>query len=192
MVTIGIYIVDKRVQHPVVRSFDTTGVAGADGDWLLQLAQRRRCIAYIGGRERIEIGLTGHRVSTHPISSAVGVFATQTQFHRPMLAKLLTDRYIGRSHMLVIAELRRRSADRIAVADRIGKHVVVCRRQCIFDAAFNHTCFPELGLEIQLGTIYVCHLVGVDVQPEFVDANVVRLLEVMGGCLVAVIVHVNG
>ena len=94
--------------------------------------------------------------------------------------------------MLVIAELRRRSADRIAVADRIGKHVVVCRRQCIFDTAFDHTRLPELGLEIQLGTIYVCHLVGVDVQPESVDPDIVRLLKVMGGSLVAVIVHVNG
>ena len=195
LVTIGIYVRTEGVHHPITRSLDTTRIAGAHRNRLLQFTQRRRGIAYIGRREGIEIRLGGHRVDRLPVTATEGIFTTQAELDRPVFAKLLTYGDIGRSDMLVVDEVGRRGAYLRVVDRRVGGHRVFGRRESVLDAALQHTGLPELGLEIQFGTVDIYHLTTIDIQTELGIAQigfvVFGLLEISRLVVVAVIIDID-
>ena len=125
LVTEGINIILKRIQHPVVRSLDTPRITGANCNRLLQFTKRLTRIPHIRRRERIKIGLIGNGVRRFPVAVTVGVFATQPQFDRPVFAKLFADRDIRRSHVLIIDEVRRLGTRTYTVDHRVGGHSIV-------------------------------------------------------------------
>ena len=122
---VRIYIGNKRVKHPVVRSLDTSGVRGADANRLCYLPQWAAGIADIGCRERVEVRLARHRVGTEPVAVAISIFATQTDLHRPVFAKLLAGTDICCGHVLVVAEVRRFLTQERTVQQGVSGHIVV-------------------------------------------------------------------
>ena len=81
------------------------------------------------------------------------------------------------------------------VSRRIGRHVVVCRRERILDTGFDHAGLPELGLKIHFGGVDIDNLFAVNINPERVDTAqrlvVVRLLKVDRRVIIAVVVDIH-
>ena len=125
-----------------------------------------------------------------------GIFATQTEFDRPVFAKLFADRDIGRCHMFIITESAGIGRKNYVVRRRVSQHVVVGAGQAVFHAALNHTGLPELGLEIQFDTIDIHYLTAVDTKAKRSVAQVgfvvTRLLIIDTTVIVTVVIDIDG
>ena len=123
------------------------------------------------------------------------IFAAKTEFDRPVFAKLFADGDIRRSDVLVIAESIMIRGSHAAIPCRVGRHVVVGRRERILDSGFDHAGLPELGLKIHFGGVDIDNLLALDINPERIDTTerlvVVRLLKIDGRVIIAVVVDID-
>ena len=194
---IGIDVRSEGIKHPVIRSFDTAGVRGRNGYRLLDFAEGFGGIADIGRGERIEVGFVDDRIHAVilPVAVGEGVFAAESEFDGPVFAELFADGDIRRSDVFVIAESIMIRGSHAAIPRRVGRHVVVGRRERILDSGFDHAGLPELGLEIHFGGVDIDNLLALDINPERIDTTerlvVVRLLEIDGRVIIAVVVDIH-
>ena len=119
------------------------------------------------------------------------VLSAQTEFDRPVFAKLLADGDISRSYVLLVTEVGNGLRAEKTIDRGVCRHMVIGRRKGIFDTRLDHAGLPELGLKIQLHRVYLRNLTRTQIQVQRTNAKI-GFLYVLCTRRIAVIIHIDG